>query len=66
MKYSALSLALLVALGVAGCSSQQATTLPAGVKLVAVNPQQDDRISLPYKKYQLENITVIAHTTKAA
>lgn len=62
MKYSALSLALLVALGVAGCSSQQATTLPAGVKLVAVNPQQDDRISLPYKKYQLENgLTVIIH-----
>ncbi len=62
MKYSALSLALLVALGMAGCSSQQATTLPAGVKLVAVNPQQDDRISLPYKKYQLENgLTVIIH-----
>lgn len=62
MKYSALSLALLVALGVAGCSSQQATTLPAGVKLVAVNLQQDDRISLPYKKYQLENgLTVIIH-----
>lgn len=62
MKYSALSIALLVALGVAGCSSQQATTLPAGVKLVAVNPQQDDRISLPYKKYQLENgLTVIIH-----
>jgi zinc protease len=62
LKYSALSLALLVALGVAGCSSQQATTLPAGVKLVAVNPQQDDRISLPYKKYQLENgLTVIIH-----
>jgi len=62
LKYSALSLALLVALGVAGCSSQQATTLPAGVKLVAVNLQQDDRISLPYKKYQLENgLTVIIH-----
>lgn len=62
MKYSALSLALLVALGVAGCTSQPQTNLPAGVKLVTTKSQQDSEISLPYKKYQLDNgLTVIIH-----
>lgn len=62
MKYSALSLALLVALGVAGCSSLPSASLPAGVTLVAEKAQLDSEISLPYKKYQLENgLTVIVH-----
>ncbi|GGW60483.1 M16 family metallopeptidase [Alishewanella tabrizica] len=62
MKYSSLSLALLVALGVTSCSHKSHNELPTGVTLVAAKSQQQNEISLPYKKYVLENgLTVIIH-----
>ncbi|WP_445428340.1 M16 family metallopeptidase [Alishewanella sp. HL-SH05] len=63
MKLSTLSLALLVALGVAGCTNTTSVkSLPEGVTLVAEGQQQAGELNLPYKKYQLANgLTVIVH-----
>lgn len=62
LKYSALSVALVAALGLAACSHQQSNTLPAGIKLVSAKTQQGNDISLPYQKFVLNNgLTVIIH-----
>jgi len=44
------------------CSSQESTSLPAGVSLVETVTAKDDTINIPFKKYQLANgLTVILH-----
>nr|WP_083494299.1 pitrilysin family protein [Colwellia sp. MT41] len=44
------------------CSSQETTTLPAGVSLVETVIAQQDVINIPFKKYKLANgLTVILH-----
>ncbi len=63
MKLTKIVLAMGLAAGLAACSQQPAAPqLPKGISLVTVHNQLEDSVSVPYKKYQLDNgLTIIVH-----
>ncbi|MBV2128700.1 M16 family metallopeptidase [Arsukibacterium indicum] len=63
MKLSKIVLAMGLIAAITACSNQPAAPqLPQGVKLITEHTQQKNGVSVPYKKYELDNgLTVIVH-----